>query len=198
MAQRRAAALLRQQLRMRAVFGDDAAVQHQDAVGVHHGVEPVRDHQQRAALREARQGVLDRDFIAGVGGGRGLVQHQHGRIQQHGAGDAHALAFAARQQGVFADHGVVASGSARMRSWMLAVRARPRSAPGWPRPAQRDVVAHAGVDQAHVLQHEADATVQRRAVELPQVGAAQRCAGGSAQQQPRQRGLPRPTGRRRR
>ena len=157
-----------------ALLAHPGVVEHDDLVGVHHGVEPVGDNQQRATLGKVRQRVLDRDFAFGVGCRRGFVQHQHGRVEQHRAGDAHPLLLATGQLRVFTHHRVIATrqsqdalmnvGHARsVLDLLLAGR----------RPAQGNVGAHTGVDQAHLLQDKTDMPVQGCRVEITQVRAAQ-------------------------
>ncbi len=67
--------------------------------------------------------------------------------------------------------------------------------PGGGGPAQRDVVAHAGMDQAHFLQYEANAPVKLRALDSLEICAAQRdtpfIGVEESQQQPCQRGFAR-------
>ncbi len=166
---------------------------------MHDGVQPVGDDQQGASGGQARQGFLDGSLALGIGSGRGLVQHQHGRVQQHGARNAQALLFAPGQLGVFADHRVIAARQ-RQDAFMDVGGARRllhllRAGRG---PAQCDVLAHAGMHQAHVLQHKGQVAVQLCGLDLPQVHPAQRDAPlvrvEEAQQQPGERGLARARG----
>src|ERR1700722_19265245 len=50
---------LRQQAGMGAAFGDRALLQDDDLIRVHHGGEPVRNHQRRAPQRHRPQRHLD-------------------------------------------------------------------------------------------------------------------------------------------
>ena len=63
-----------EQLGVRAALGDLPVFQHEDLVRVHHGGEPVRNAQRRAALADARERVLDRPLRLRVQRRRRLVQ----------------------------------------------------------------------------------------------------------------------------
>nr|GEU28155.1 hypothetical protein [Tanacetum cinerariifolium] len=106
-------AIGRQQRVVRAALHDAAMVEHQDLLGVGHRGQAVRDHQRRAAFRDFLQLRLDRLLRFRVERRRGLVEDQDRRILEQGAGNRHALLFAARQfQSPLADHGVVTVGQA--------------------------------------------------------------------------------------
>ena len=70
-------------------------LEHKDPVGVHHSGEPVGDHDDGAALRQRVEGRLHLRLVVGVCKGGGLVQDQHRRIFQHGAGDGQPLGLSA-------------------------------------------------------------------------------------------------------
>ena len=86
-------------------FLDDAAVLHdQDAVGLEHGRQPMRDDQRGAALHQLLQRRLHQRLALGVERRGGLVEQQDRRVAQDGAGNRHALALAAGQRhAAFAD-----------------------------------------------------------------------------------------------
>src|SRR5438876_225141 len=73
-------ALLFEQLGVGADFLDLPVLQHDQAVGVAEGAEPVGDGEGGAALDEPGDGVLDLLLGVGIDGGRGLVQDQDARI----------------------------------------------------------------------------------------------------------------------
>ena len=157
-----------------SLLADRAVVDQDDLVGVHHRIEPVRDHHQGAALGESRQRLLELHFILGIGGRRGFIEHQHRRIKQYRAGDTHTLQLTAGKLHILTNHRVVTPrqgedalvnirGAGGLFDFLLAGRGA----------AQGDVVAQAGMDKAHFLQHKTDAPVQLRALDLPEVDAAQ-------------------------
>ena len=51
---------------MRAAFDDFAVFQDDNLVSLHHGGEPVRDHERCAARHQALNGVLNVRFAFGV------------------------------------------------------------------------------------------------------------------------------------
>ena len=70
----------------------DVPVPHdQDGVRVPDGGQPVGHNEAGAALHHLLEGLLDADLRAGVDGGGGLVQNQHGRQAQHYPGNAQQL-----------------------------------------------------------------------------------------------------------
>ena len=74
-----------------------AAAQHQDVVRVPDGGEAVRDADGGAASSRGSQGLQDPRLRQGVQRGRGLVEHQDGRVLEHGTGDGNSLLLAPRQ-----------------------------------------------------------------------------------------------------
>src|SRR6185437_494807 len=60
-----------------SAFGDTAAAQDEDLVGVDDGGEAVGDHQRRAAGLHAAQGLLDRRLGRAVERAGRLVEDQH-------------------------------------------------------------------------------------------------------------------------
>ena len=94
---------------MLAALDDLAALDHQDGVGVHDGVQAMRDHDGGAVLAE----MLDR-LLHGLFGFRierrgGLVEQDDRRVADQRPGHRDALALAARQlRAEFADRRVVA------------------------------------------------------------------------------------------
>ena len=84
-----------QQLVVRANRVDAAPVNHDDAVGVAHRCEPVRDHQRGAPALQALERQRDLALALRVELAGGLVEQQHRPVGQDGAGDRDALALAA-------------------------------------------------------------------------------------------------------
>lgn len=72
---------------MTALRDDAALLQHDDAVGLLHGSEAVRDNQRAAILRRIVQRPLHQPFAGGIERAGGLVEQQDGRILQDRAGD---------------------------------------------------------------------------------------------------------------
>jgi hypothetical protein len=58
-----------------------------DAIGVAHGRQPVGDHDHGAVAPDQLQRALDCRLGLVVDGRGRLVEHQHGRILEDGAGD---------------------------------------------------------------------------------------------------------------
>ena len=86
------------QLVVGAVFGDDAAGEDDDLVGVADGAEPMGDGDDGLAFHELFEGVDDEFLGFAVEGGGGLVEQQDGAVANHDAGDADALALAAGER----------------------------------------------------------------------------------------------------
>src|ERR1700743_4031576 len=90
-----------------AVVHDDEAVGHGD------GGKPVGNDQDGEALGGGGHGVAEGGLVDGVQLGGGFVQQEQGGAAEQGAGDGHALAFAAGQScAAVADQGVQALGQA--------------------------------------------------------------------------------------
>ena len=101
----------RDQFGVAAAVRDRAVGQHQDAVGVDHAGEAMRQDQRGAAGHQPIERLLDHRLVLRIDRGQRLVQHQDRRVAQQRAGDGDALALAARQaRAAFADHGLVAVG----------------------------------------------------------------------------------------
>ena len=90
-------AAARHQRGVRAGLGDAAVVEDEDAVGVDHARQAMREDQRRAALHEPVERLLDHRLVLGVHRRERLVEHQDRRVAQQRAGDGDALALAARE-----------------------------------------------------------------------------------------------------
>src|SRR5712664_2746482 len=141
-----------------------AVTEHQDLVGVHHGREPVRDHEGGAAYGDALELRLDGFFGARIERRGGLVEDQDARVFQQRAGYGHALLFPAGElQSALPDHGciffrqafdqIVNVGGARGFHHFRVARFRPAIA---------DVVEDGVVEQHRVLRHDVDRRAQAR------------------------------------
>ena len=95
--QRRIAAAGLDQLVVRAVLDQAAAIERDDAVGAAHGGEPVGDDEHRAALGDLLHVLLDDALALIVERAGRLVEDQDARIGDQRARDGDALALAARQ-----------------------------------------------------------------------------------------------------
>ena len=94
---------------MPAVLDDLAALDHQDAVGMHDGVQPVRDDDGGAVLAEMLDRLLHLALGFGIERGGRLVEQDDRRVLEQGARNGDALALAAGQlRAVLADRRVVA------------------------------------------------------------------------------------------
>jgi hypothetical protein len=88
-------ALLREQLLVRAVRGDPAALQHDDLVGERDRREAMRDHERGAALHHLAERQLDLLLGGGVDRGGRVVEHEDAGVREQRARDRDALALAA-------------------------------------------------------------------------------------------------------
>ena len=165
---------------MGALLGHGAGIQHDDAVGVPDGGEPVGDDQGGAAPHQPGQRLVDQFLVDGVQVRGGLVEHQHGRVLEQRPGDGQALPLAAgKLHPALARHRVVARGEpgdeavdvGQPRGFFHRVRGRVG-------PAQADVVAQRGVEQVGVLGHQRDLRPQAVQCEVPEVPARQRHRAG--------------------
>ena len=80
---------------MPAGLDHGSGLDHQDAVGVHDGGKPMRDHDRGPALAEFGDGDLHQLLRFGIERGGGLVEQDDGRVLDERARDRHPLALAA-------------------------------------------------------------------------------------------------------
>ena len=80
---------------MRAGFSDPSVFHHDDQIGVADGRKPMRDHHSGALAHQILQRRADGQFVDRIQVRRGLVQDQHRRVLQKGAGNRHALTLTA-------------------------------------------------------------------------------------------------------
>src|SRR6185437_5361833 len=91
--QLRVQSVLREQLRVRAGLRQAAALEHDDAIGLFHGRQAMRDDERGAVAQQLRQRLLDVALGLGIESRRGLVQDQDRRILEQRARDGDALAL---------------------------------------------------------------------------------------------------------
>ena len=121
------------QLRLRALGCSSAVPKHHDVVRIFGGGQTVGDHQQRLALRQRRDALLDLVFVFRVGKCGGLVQNDDRRIFKHHAGDGDALFFAAGQPPArLSGRGIIAL--RQFPNELLALRRAPQPEPPHPSP----------------------------------------------------------------
>ncbi len=129
-----------------------------DAVGEAQGGAPVGDEHGRASGHELAQGRVDLLLGAGVDRRRRVVEHEHVRIGEHGAGDRDALPLAARErEPALADDGVVPVGE--LGDEVVRAGHGGRAADvvvGGVGAAVRDVGPHGVGEEERVLEHDAD------------------------------------------
>ena len=96
---------------MRALLGDAAVLEHDDAPGLADRREAVRDHDRRAPGEQAAQALLDARLGVQVDVRGGLVEHEDARVGDQRAREGDQLALAGRQlRAALADFGVIAAG----------------------------------------------------------------------------------------
>ena len=93
--QGRVGTIVLQQLRVGAGFGNAALVHVDDPVGLRCQIQIVGDHQRRAPVDEAGDGVAHHGLAGAIQSGGGLVQHHDGAAAQGQSGDGQTLALAA-------------------------------------------------------------------------------------------------------
>ena len=94
---------------MRALRDDAAVVHDDDAVGLQHRREPMRDDDRRAPLHQAIERGLHQSLALGIERAGRFVEQQDRRIAQDGARDGDALALAAgKPRAALAEERVVA------------------------------------------------------------------------------------------
>ena len=84
-------AILCDQFLVRAAFSDAAVVHHKNLVSVPDGGQSVGDGDDRLAVGQLGDRLLDEMLILRVDAGRGLVQNDDGRVLENGPGDEDCL-----------------------------------------------------------------------------------------------------------
>src|SRR5436853_5851724 len=97
------------QLAMRSGFDNTAAIEDHDPIGTTNRGQAVGNDKCRSSLQKTVQGLQDLRFCSRIEGRGRLVENQDRRILQQSAGDAQALAFAARKScSSLAEYGLIA------------------------------------------------------------------------------------------
>ena len=86
--------VVREQLRVRAAFGNRAGIEHDDPVGLLHRGEPMGDDKCGPVADELRERSLDVALRLGVERGGGLIENQDRRILQKRACNSDTLPLA--------------------------------------------------------------------------------------------------------
>ena len=127
-----------------------------------HGREAMGDDERRAAVHQAVERLLHQRLALGIERGGRLVEQQHRRILQDGAGDGDALALAAgKRDAALADLGVVAL--VQPGDEFVGLGGDGRGADLFARgagAAEGDVVVDRGGEDGDVLRHDGDALAQ--------------------------------------
>jgi hypothetical protein len=133
----------------------------------------VRHDKAGAPLHHAGKGLLDAHLGAGINGGGGLVQDQHGRQAEHHAGDAEQLLLALTDvAAVLCNDGIVALGQAADKAVGVgSLGGGNHLVHGGVRLAVGNVLPHRTGTQPGVLQHHAVAAAQGGAGHIPDIGA---------------------------
>ena len=136
-----------------------AVIDDDDAIGLLHGCEAVRNDDRRALRHELLERLLHEQLARGVERARRLVEQQDRRILENRARDRDALPLPARQpRAALAEKRVVAL---RQRAQELVGLGRSRGGldlrVAGVGPPVADVLACRRAEQHRVLRHEADA-----------------------------------------
>src|SRR5713101_3310771 len=102
--ERGVASALAQQFIVPAEFDHAAVLDDEDAIGIHDGMQPMRDHDSRSSATEMLDGALHLPLGFGIERSGGLVQEDDRGILEQRARNRDALALAAGELGsVLAD-----------------------------------------------------------------------------------------------
>ncbi len=158
---------------MGAVLDHLAALHDHDPVGARGRGQPVRHHKGGALAREPVGGLVDLCLGGQVERGGGLVEQQHVRVDEFGAGQRDQLALAGREVAAALGDGVQVAAVQRGDHVVGADRAGGRLDLGIARlgPPVRDGVADRPGEEVRLLRDDPEPLAVRGEVELPQVGA---------------------------
>ena len=148
---------------MRALLDDAAVLQHDDAVGIAHRGQPVRNDESGAPGERYFKRRLDFTLGETVDAGGGFIQNEDAGISHYGPRKGKQLPLADGQvDAALAEHGIVALRQARNEvvGTHGACGALYLLATGILR-AVADVFVDAAGKQERLLQHHRDATAQR-------------------------------------
>ena len=169
-----------QELLVRAEVGDAAVFDERDASRQAQRRTPVGDEDGRAPGHELAQRRVDRLLGRGVDGRRRVVEQEHPRVAEDGAGEGDALALAARErEAALADDRGEAVGQ-RLDEPGRSGRFRggPHRRVGGVGRAVGDVRVHGVGEQEGVLEHDPDLAAERVEGRGPHVDAVDRHPSG--------------------
>lgn len=86
------------QVLMPAFLHDASVIDHEKLIGMAHGLESVRDHDDRLIARQRLDRLMPPILIFGIDVCRRLAQYDDRRVFQHRAGNGNALSFAADER----------------------------------------------------------------------------------------------------
>src|ERR1700736_600663 len=161
------------QLVMRPILDQAAALNGHDAVAGAHRREAVRDDEDRATLGDLAHVLLDDALALVIERARSLVEDEDARIGYTGTRNGDALALSPGERSApLAHHRVVALGQLQDK----VVRARERGGGdhalhGNGRINERDIVAHRPVEQHVLLHHHPDLAPQPRDIDHREIDA---------------------------
>src|SRR6266852_7957654 len=174
--QLRITAALADQLVVRAVLDDAAALEGDDAIDTADGRKAVGDDEHGPTLDDPPHIVLDDALALVIESARRLVEDQNSRIHDEGAGDGDPLLLPAREAAAsLADDGVITFGQFQDE----VVRAGERGGGDdtlhrHRRIGERNIVAHRGVEQHVFLQHDSDLPAQPGNIRYGEIDAIDR------------------------
>ena len=76
------------------LLDDAAAIEHDDAIGIHHGREPMGDDQRRALMHQPFERGLHQSLALGIERAGRFIEQQQGRAFQDRPRDGNALPLA--------------------------------------------------------------------------------------------------------
>src|SRR5216684_6065594 len=174
--QPRITAALADQLVVRAVLDDAAALEGDDAIDAADGRKSVGDDEHGPALDDPPHIVLDDALALVIESARRLVEDQNSRIHDEGAGDGDPLLLPAREAAAsLADDGVITFGQLQDE----VVRAGERGGGDdtlhrHRRIGERNVVPHRRVEEDVFLQHDSDLPAQPGNIRYGEIDAIDR------------------------
>src|SRR5216684_3487319 len=174
--QPRITAALADQLVVRAVLDDAAALKGYDAIDAADGRKSVGNDEHGPAFDDTPHVVLNDPLALVIKSARRLVEDQNSRIHDEGAGDGDTLPLPTRETAApLADDGVIAFGQFQDE----VVRAGERGGGDdtlhrHRRVGERNIVAHGGVEQHVFLQHDSDLPAQPGNIRYGEIDAIDR------------------------
>jgi len=163
---------MRKQLRVRTAFHDHARIEDDDAVGLLHCGQAVRDDEGGAIAHQLRQRRLDVALSLGVERRSRFIEDQDRCILQQRARDGDALALPAGEQHTAIPHqGVESTRLAACELQHVCCLGRPLDGRLRHLTAEGDVIANGVIEQHHVLADNGDLFAQVRKLVLTHITA---------------------------